>query len=98
MAIEMSYFLDSDGIPCIKVINDGVEMLSEKVSYPYTNIPAQDLAVLVDDLRLMYTDAIQTAMSADDNAIYYTSAKVADIGNKLSQLIVILKARDGYIP
>ena len=98
MAVNIEYCLDDEGngTPCLKVYDGTNVILHTSVDYPYNEIPTSGLTILISDLRVLYTNALNDALTAADDQISRTSWVVKDVGQKLAQLITVRSNRSDY--
>ena len=98
MAVNIEYCLDDEGngSPCLKVYDGSNLIVHAPMEYPYSDIPTSGLTTLISDLRVLYTNALNDALTAADDQISRTSWAVQDFGQKLAQLITIRSGRSDY--
>ena len=94
MAIVVNYSLEPQtGTPYLTVQDGPNIFIHTALPYPYDDIPTDELTVLVGQLRVIYQDALTAAANSNDAGIFETSQAVAQYGDKLNRLIIVLNSR-----
>ena len=82
---------------CVDVYNDGVKILDEYVTYPFTNAPTADLQQCLEQYKtLIDASANELIAMGHHEYLIYKLRDIDELVARHNRLLVLLKERPDY--